>query len=88
MRGNRGQRGSIDLNTDYEPRVPTRRKDDSIRSPRDIREVWEPMICPECGAEHPNPSTVRVRKVGQDYEARCLTCGAITARYIDGVWIS
>ena len=86
MRGNRVQRWDVDV--DQEPRLPTRRKNDGTPSLNDVREEWEATICPECGAEHPDPSTVRVRRVGQEYEARCLSCGAIAARYISGVWSS
>jgi predicted RNA-binding Zn-ribbon protein involved in translation (DUF1610 family) len=86
MRGNRGQRLDVDTNVDREPRLPTRRKNDGAPSLNDVRDEWESIVCPECGAEHLDPSTVRVRRVGQEYEARCLSCGAITARYISGVW--
>jgi hypothetical protein len=88
MRENRGRRWDVDTDVDREPRLPSRRKNDGAPSVNDVRAEWESIVCPECGAEHPDSSTVRLRKVGQEFEARCLTCGAVTARYISGVWSS
>ncbi len=87
MRGDRGRQRDFDEFVEPEPRS-ARRKAEAAPSVGSVRDEWEPTICPECGTEHPDTTNVRVRRAGQDFEARCLACGAITARYIDGVWSS
>jgi len=88
MRENRGQRWGVDFDVDREPRHPTRRTNDAAPSLSDVRAEWEPIVCPDCGAEHPHPAGVRIRRVGLEYEARCLKCGATAARYLSGAWSS
>lgn len=87
MRGNRGQRSDFDPRVEPEPRL-ARRKVEGAPSFNDVRNRWELIICPECGTDLPDMSSVRIRRTGQDYEARCQTCGAIAARFVAGVWSS
>jgi RNase P subunit RPR2 len=87
MRGDRWRQRDTDVYVDPEPRI-SRRKAESAPSVSSVRNEWEPTVCPECGTEHPDTSNVRVRRTGQDYEARCLACGTVAARYIGGIWSS
>ena len=65
---------------------PTRRRTATTTRERDARDAWEPMVCPTCGADHQDLTRVRVRRSGNEYEARCLDCNSTAARFIDGVW--
>ncbi len=87
MRGDRGRQRDIDVYVEPEPRA-ARRKAEPAPNISSVRDEWEPTICAECGTEHPDTTNVRVRRSGNEYDARCLVCGAITARYIAGVWSS
>ncbi len=86
MRERRGPRRDVDLDIEREPRMPDKWKKDGAPSLNDVRAEWESIFCPECGKEHPDTSNVRIRRTGQDYEARCLKCGAVIAHYDDGLW--
>lgn len=87
MRGDRGRQWDSDIYVDPEPRI-SRRKTESAPSVSSVRYEWEPTVCPQCGAEHPDASNVRIRRAGQEFEARCLACGTVAARYVDGFWSS
>ncbi len=87
MRGDRGRQRESDVYVEPEPRI-TRRKVESAFSVSSVRSLWEPTVCPECGTEHPDTSNVRIRKDGEEFEARCLTCGTVAARFVDGIWSS
>lgn len=52
------------------------------------RLAWEPIVCPECGTDHPDTISVRLKRVGREVVARCSDCGAIAARYTGEVWNS
>ncbi|MDI3339481.1 MAG: hypothetical protein QJR03_02995 [Sphaerobacter sp.] len=54
----------------------------------DARDLWEPIVCPACGAEHPDTVSVRLRRTGGSIEARCADCGAVAARFTGGLWSS
>jgi hypothetical protein len=54
----------------------------------EARRLWEPVVCASCGVRHPDPRTVRFRRTGRTVEARCTTCGAVTAVFAGGVWTS
>ncbi len=87
MRGDRGRQRDIDVFVEPEPRS-ARRKAEAAPNISSVRDEWEPTVCSDCGTEHPDTTNVRVRRSGQEYEARCLVCGTIAARYIAGVWSS
>jgi RNase P subunit RPR2 len=86
MRERRGPRRDVDLDIEREPRMPDKWKEVGPPSLNDVRAAWESIFCPACGKEHPDTSRVRIRRTGQDYEARCLKCGAVIAYYVDGFW--
>ncbi len=87
MRGERGRPRDVDEFDDPEPRS-ARRKADPIPNTSSVRSEWESTVCPECGAELPDSTNVRVRRASDGYEARCLACGAVAALYVDGIWSS
>jgi len=86
MRERRGPRRDVDLDIEREPRMPDKWNKDGRVSLSDVRAEWESIFCPECGHEHPDTSNVRIRRTGEEYEARCLKCSAVIARYVDGFW--
>ncbi len=87
MRADRGRPRDVEVFDDPEPRS-ARRKADPAPNTSSVRSEWESTVCPECGTELPDSTNVRVRRTGDDYEARCLVCGAVAARYVDGIWTS
>ncbi|MCX7623603.1 MAG: hypothetical protein RMK01_08995 [Thermomicrobium sp.] len=54
----------------------------------DARRLWEPVVCPACGARHVDTRSVRLRRAGRTVEARCGACGTVAAVYAHGVWTS
>lgn len=52
------------------------------------RELWEPIVCPECGTDHPDTVAIRLKRTGNSIEARCSDCGAVAARFTAGLWTS
>ncbi len=87
MRGDRGRPRDVDEFDDPEPRS-ARRKAEPAPNTSSVRNEWEPTVCLNCGTELPDGANVRVRRAGDGYEARCLTCGAVAALYVDGIWTS
>jgi RNase P subunit RPR2 len=87
MREDRGRQRDVDEFVDFESRY-ARRKVEAAPNLSSVRGEWEPTVCPQCGTEHPDTSNVRVRRSGQEFEARCTACGTIAARYVAGVWSS
>ena len=57
-------------------------------SPDEARRLWEPVVCPSCGARHADPRTLRLRRSGRTVEARCGACSVIAAVFASGVWTS
>lgn len=87
MRSNRGRAADVDDGVEFDGRGGRRSKADSPDLD-EARESWEPIVCPECGTDHPNTLSVRLKRTGREIEARCSECGAIAARYTSGVWSS
>lgn len=87
MRTNYERNASIESDAGYAPR-PARRAKGVVASLDQARSSWEPVICPECGADHSSTLTIRMKRSGQGIDARCSDCGAIAARYVAGVWSS
>lgn len=52
------------------------------------RDLWEPIVCPECGTDHPDTVSVRLKRTRSSIEARCSECGAVAARFTAGLWTS
>lgn len=84
MRGYRGYDASLDDELEIEAR-PARRANGGA-SVRDARNAWEPIVCPDCGADHPDTGSVRLKRTGNGIEARCDQCNSIAAHYVAGVW--
>lgn len=87
MRTNRGWTADSDSDMEYSGRSMRRIKSGAADLD-EAREAWEPIVCPACGAEHPDTLSVRLKRSGRQVQARCSDCGAVAARYASGVWTS
>lgn len=85
MKSRRGRVLEQDLQAGHGART-ARRSRPSTPDVDEARLAWEPVVCPECGIDHPDPISVRLRRSGPEIEARCSDCGAVTARFTAGVW--
>lgn len=78
-----------DPNDGEEGSHSTRRRKSSA-SPRtaldEARRTWEPIVCERCGTRHHDTRSIRLRWTGRAVEARCSSCGAVTAIFADGCW--
>lgn len=89
MKRQRGHRLDVmfEEEEDFEP-VRVRKNRARNESMDDARAAWEPVVCSQCGEDHPDTSRVRLRRTTHGIEARCSVCGAVAARYAAGVWTS
>ena len=85
MKSRRGRALTEDVEPDHAGRLP-RRSRTTAPDIEEARLAWEPVVCPECGTDHPDTVAIRLRRSGPEVEARCSDCGAVAARYTDGVW--
>jgi len=85
MKSRRGRALREDVETAHGGRT-LRRTRPTAPDVDEARLVWEPVVCPGCGIEHPDTVSVRLRRSGPEIEARCSDCGAVAARYTVGVW--
>ena len=85
MKSRRGRALQEDVDTGHGGRT-LRRSRPATPDVDEARLAWEPVVCPECGTDHSDTVSVRIRRSGPEIEARCSDCGAVTARYTAGVW--
>lgn len=87
MRGDDGHMADVDPSFDRSARSARRSRGDYVDLGQ-ARNDWEPTVCAGCGRDHPGLRSVRLKRAGNDIEARCSSCGGLAARYSTGVWSS
>ena len=85
--GDRGRPRDVDEFDDPEPRS-ARRKADPAPNTSSVRNEWEPQCASIAALSYRTERMCEFAARGMDYEARCLTCGAVAALYVDGIWTS